>query len=164
MLHAHTHTQTHTPCPTRDLAVPTQSASHALTKQLNKAHTELVLEDLHVNIKGLLFMEKVEVVCGSDGQDVVPRVPHCMQNSPGVVQALNAYLVSPSPWTRHHFPITQYLPQLAHVARGFVAILHPRVAVEDAEEVVIAATDDGTVDRQTDRQTDRQKEKVGSEI
>lgn len=96
---------------------------------------------------GLLFMEKVEVVCGGNGQDVVLRVPHCMQNPPGIVQTLNAYLVTPPPRACHHPAVTQYLSQLAHVPGGLVAVLHARVAIENAEEVVVTATDDGTTER-----------------
>ena len=58
---------------------------------------------------GLLFMEKIEVVCGSNGQDVVPRMPHRMQNSPGVVQGLNAHLIPTTPRASHHLAIAQYL-------------------------------------------------------
>lgn len=119
--------------------------TRALTRRLVKLIHNL-LEDLHRNAVGLLFMEKVEVVCGSNGQDVVPRVPHRMQDSPGIVQALDAYLVAPTPRASHHFAVAQYLSQLAHVPRGLVAVLHAWVAVEDAEEVVVAATDDGTAE------------------
>ena len=90
-------------------------------------------------------MKQIQVVRSSNGQDVVPGVPLCMQDLPVEVQAVHAHLVLPLPARGRDTLVAQDAPQGAHVPGGLVAVVCAGLAVKDPEEVVVSSCDNFTV-------------------
>ena len=92
-------------------------------------------------------MEQVEVVGGCYGQDVVHGMPHGMEDPSSILQRVNAHFIATLLWSRYDLLVAKNLAQLAHVTRCLVAVLHPWFTVENAEEVVVTASDQRTAMR-----------------
>ena len=82
-------------------------------------------------------MEKIEVVCGRNGQDIVSGVPRSVQYLPSIVQTLYADFVLFLAVGGHDSLVPEYLTECGHVSRGLVAPVLPQLPVGDSEEVVV---------------------------
>lgn len=89
----------------------------------------------------LLFVKEIQIVCGSYCQNVVPRVPLCMQYLSVEVQTLHAHLILALPACGRHPLVAQDPPQSTHVSGCLVAVVCLGLAVKDAEEVVVCSCD-----------------------
>ena len=86
----------------------------------------------------LLFVKQIQIICSGNSQNIVCRVPHCMQNFAGVVQIVDADLVASSPvGFIGHDLVMEDLSKLGHVPRCLVAILMFVYTIENSEKVVV---------------------------
>ena len=63
------------------------------------------------------------------------------------VQAVHTHLVLPLPTSWSNTLVTQHPPKSAHVSGGLIAVICLCPAIKDAEEVVVSACDDFTMQR-----------------
>lgn len=91
-------------------------------------------------------LEDVQVVGGGDGDDVLSRVPGCVEDLLGEVQAVHADVVLPalSPGGTHP-PWLQDRSGFAALPRRLQGHVPFGVAVEHAEKVVVGSSHDHTV-------------------
>ena len=86
----------------------------------------------------LLFVKQIQIICGGNSQNIVRRVPHCMQNFAGVIQIVDADLVASSPvGLVGNDLVMEDLSKLGHVPRCLVAILMFVYTIENSEKVVV---------------------------
>ena len=91
----------------------------------------------------LLFVKQIQIICSGNSQDIVRRVPHCMQNFAGVVQVVDADLITSSPvGLGGHDLVVEDLAELGHVPRCLVAVLVFVDAIKYSEKVVVRTCDD----------------------
>lgn len=86
-------------------------------------------------------MEEIQIVRGSNGQDIVPRVPLCVQDLPVEVQVVCAHFVTALPRVGRDLLVPENSPQGRHVARCLVAVVPFRLSVKDAEEIIVCSRD-----------------------
>jgi hypothetical protein len=92
-------------------------------------------------------VEKIEVVGGRNGQDIVSRVPRSVQDLPGIVQRLDAHFVLFLAVCGHDSLVPENLAERGHVSRGLVAPVLSQLSVRDSEEVVVRPSYDFSVPR-----------------
>ena len=96
----------------------------------------------------LLFVKQIQIICSGNCQDIVRRVPHCMQNFAGVVQVVDADLVASSAvGLGGHDLVVEDLSKLGHVPRCLVAILVLVDSIKYSEKVVVRTCDDIPVNK-----------------
>lgn len=100
---------------------------------------------MHVGID--LILEDVQVVGGSDGNDVLGWVPGRVQDLLGEVQAVHTDVVTPPLATHTHAPWLEHRSGFTALPRGLQRHVPLGVAVEHAEEVVVGPGHDNTGER-----------------
>ena len=89
----------------------------------------------------LLFMKEIQIVCCCNCQNIVPRVPLCMQDLPVEVQTVHAHLILALPARGGDALVAQHPAQSAHVSGRLVAVVCLCLPVKDPEEIVVGACD-----------------------
>ena len=87
-------------------------------------------------------MEQIQVIGGSYGEDIVPRVPRCVQDLPSVVQRLDADLVLLLAVGGDDPLVAEDLAEGGHVPRGLVTPILSQLSVGDPKEVVVCPSYD----------------------
>ncbi len=60
-------------------------------------------------------MEEIQIVCGGNGQDIVPRVPFCMKDLPVVIQVVRTHFVTAFSCIGCDFLVSENPSQGGHV-------------------------------------------------
>ncbi len=89
----------------------------------------------------LLFVKQIQVVCSSNGQNIVPRMPLSMKDLPVEIQVVYTHFVLAFPSRRGYLLVTKDPTKCCHISRGFIAVVLVGLTVKDSKEVIIGSSD-----------------------